>query len=89
MLSVTDAACEHFAQMLDQANAPEGTSIRLVAKEEGLGIQPDSSREGDSTYDHDGRTVLVVEERIAQGLGEHTIDVEGQTEGEPRLVITK
>ncbi len=88
MLTVTDAACAHFAQMLDQANAPEGTSIRLVAQEQGLGIQPGSSRDGDSTFDHDGKTVLVVEEQVAQGLGEHTIDVQ-EADGAAKLVITK
>ncbi len=89
MLTVSSAACAHFATLLDQANAPEGLSLRLVASESGIGIQPDTAREGDSVFEHEGRPVLVVDERLAEGLGEHTIDLETSDEGEQQLVITK
>lgn len=77
MLTVTDAASERLATILDEEGVPEDKAIRLVRNEEGLGMQPDSERPGDVSFAHDGRTVLVLDEQLSELLTEETLDVQG------------
>ena len=77
MLTVTEAASAHLAQMLKQQDAPEDIAVRFVCEEQGIALQPDSERAGDTTFPHDGRTVLVLDAQVSELLAEDTLDLEG------------
>jgi Fe-S cluster assembly iron-binding protein IscA len=81
MLTVTDAAAEHLSGLLDQAEAPEDVAVRFVLSEEGLGLELDNERPGDATFNHETRTVLVVDEMVNALLDNRTLDVESGDEG--------
>ena len=77
MLTVTDAAGSRLAQMLGQQRLVEGLAIRFVYEGRGIVIQQDSERRGDTTFQHEGRTVLLLDAQISEQLTELTLDLEG------------
>lgn len=87
MFTVTDDARAHLKTILEDNNVPDEQSVRLFLGSNGLGLTPDAENEQDTTFDHDGRTVLVVDQTLAEQLGERTMDIE-QTEGGPQIKLT-
>ena len=81
MLTVTDDAKVHLANLLEHNEVPDGTAVRLVVAEQGLAMTTDSPGDQDATFDHDGRTVLVMENEIAEQLDGRTLDVEQTDDG--------
>ena len=81
MFQVTPAAEAHLAGMLAEASAPEDTAVRLVNEEDRLRLEADNPQPQDTTFEHDGRTVLVVDPRVAELLDGHTLGVEEGDEG--------
>jgi len=77
MLTVTEAARARLAQILIENNLPEGTAVRLVCEGQRIALQRDSEREGDTTFDHEGRVVLLLDTEVSELLAEDTLDVEG------------
>jgi Fe-S cluster assembly iron-binding protein IscA len=79
MLTVTEKAASHLKQMLEEAEAPEDKCVRVSVSAEGqnLALTLGSREPGDRTYEHEGRTVLVVDEELAQRLDERKVDVDG------------
>ncbi|MEX0653322.1 MAG: hypothetical protein WD534_01340 [Phycisphaeraceae bacterium] len=86
MLIMTQSAAEHLEQLLAEADAPEGAAARFVAGPEGLSLHLDQQRPGDETYEHDGRTILLIDEQIADLLAERTLDLETTDDG-PALTL--
>jgi len=86
MLTVTDAAAEHLSEMLEEAKAPDDTAIRFVPGKAGLEMKLDKPIPADTTFDHDGRTVLMVSQKVAERLGEQTLDVEPAPDGKGKLL---
>ena len=76
MLVVTEAARAHLAQMLGQEGVPEAAAVRLVREADGVTLQSDAERQGDQTFEHGGRTVLVLDAQISELLSESTLDIE-------------
>jgi hypothetical protein len=77
MLTVTDAAIARLAQMLGQQGLLEELAVRFVYEGRGIVIQQDGERAGDTTFQHDGQTVLLLDARISEQLTELTLDLEG------------
>jgi Fe-S cluster assembly iron-binding protein IscA len=88
MLTLTDAATEHIANLLDETDTPDDTAIRLVASEEGLAMVADNAKPEDTTFDHDGKTVLVMDQQVADALDGRTLDVAETDEGNKSLAIS-
>ncbi|MFW6039082.1 MAG: hypothetical protein ACOC9P_01235 [bacterium] len=86
MLTITEPAANHLGKLLDEAEAPEGTAARCVASEEGLSLQIDSPGENDHTFEHDGKTLLVLDPQVAELLSDKTLAFE-QTDDGPALAI--
>ena len=84
MLSVTDAATEHLTAILTEIQATDEQAVRLVCAEDGVSLAVDSAQNGDTTFEHQGKTILVLDEQAAERLGESTLDVEDTEEG-PQL----
>ena len=77
MLTVTEAASVRFAQMLKQQSMPEEIAVRFVYEGQGVASQQDSERAGDTTFQHEGRTVLLLDAQVSELLAEDTLDLEG------------
>ncbi|UCF34059.1 MAG: hypothetical protein JSV78_01885 [Phycisphaerales bacterium] len=86
MLSVTDAATEYLAGLLSDAEAPDDMAVRFVYEAKGFQMRTDGEQPGDTTFAHEGRTVLVMEEQVADLLADRTLDVHDAGAG-PRLVL--
>jgi hypothetical protein len=81
-------ASEHFALMLAQAETPDDAVIRLVAKDDEIGFAIDTVQPGDETFAHADKTVLAIDEQIAEMLTNKKLDVEF-TGDEPELALTE
>jgi Fe-S cluster assembly iron-binding protein IscA len=86
MLTVSEGAKAHLATIINENEVPDDYAIRLVAGAEGVGLSPDQPKDVDDTYEHDGRTVLVVEPTLNKQLDGRTLSVESSDAG-PRLNI--
>ena len=76
MLTVTEAASAHLARMLNEQNAPEEIAVRFVPEEEGIALRHDSERPGDTTFQRQDRTILVLDAAVSELLAEDTLYVE-------------
>ena len=86
MLTLSYVASEHLALMLAQAEAPDDAVIRLVAKDDVIGLKIDTIQPGDATFDHAEKTVLAFDEQISKLLANKKLDVEVTGE-EPELTL--
>ena len=77
MLTVTEAASARLRQMLEQQSMPEETAVRFVYEGQGVALQQDRERAGDTTFQHEGRTVLLLDAQVSELLAEDTLDLEG------------
>jgi Fe-S cluster assembly iron-binding protein IscA len=87
MLTVTDNARAHLTQLIEESNAPEDMAIRFVLDDKQIAPKLDSVHTDDATFDHNGRTVLILDENISQALTSHTLDVQ-DTDAGPRLMLS-
>lgn len=81
MLTVTDAAAEHLSGMLDEANAEDNMAARLVPTDQGLELALDAANPSDQTFEHGGKTVLVIDEKLGEMLAGRTLDVQTTEQG--------
>jgi len=81
MLTLTPQASEHLANLLNESDAPDEAAVRLVVREQGLALATDEPKPEDTTFDHDGKTVLVLDQQVAEALADRTIDVEDSAQG--------
>jgi hypothetical protein len=88
MFTMTETAGEYLSTVLDDSNAAEETAIRLVLDGNTLAPKLDNARPGDATFAHEGRMVLVLDERVTQVLAESMLDVKATEEG-PQLVLLR
>ncbi|MFQ5694152.1 MAG: hypothetical protein ACE5IM_14085 [Nitrospinota bacterium] len=86
MLTMTESAGAHLSQMLTAVEAPENTAVRIIVEGEGLGLTLDNERSGDSTFEHEGKTVLLLDDPMSNLLTDKTLDVEDKGEG-PKLAL--
>jgi len=86
MLAITQSAGDYLTRLLVEAQAPDDKCVRLATKGDRLMMQFDKEEPGDTTFSHEGRTVLVVDQELAQGLQGRKITVE-EKEGGAHLVL--
>ena len=70
--------------MLKNAEKADDVFLRLVREKDGLALRHDSADARDSTFAHEGKTVLVLSDELCQELVDRTLDVDDTEEG-PRL----
>jgi Fe-S cluster assembly iron-binding protein IscA len=81
MMNLTEAAGAQLAQILDHEKCPQEVAVRLVYEGQGIAMTLDGERQGDTLFEHSGRTVLMLDEQVAQLLDTETLDVEQSEEG--------
>lgn len=87
MLTVTDTAAAHLAELLDNANAADETVVRFVPQGQTLALQLGNEQAGDQTFQHGEKVVLAVEPEIAEALADKKLELESSEEGK-RLAIS-
>jgi hypothetical protein len=86
MLTVTEAARIHLAQVLDNANASADAAVRFVAEGDTIKPKLDSIRSGDVMFKFAGKTVLALDEQMSLTLDDHILDVDDDSD-RPRLIL--
>jgi hypothetical protein len=81
MVTVTDAAGAHLAQLLDKVKAQEDTVIRLVLDESDMVPKMDQARAGDTAFSYEGRRSLVLDALVVQAMADKTLDVQDAEDG--------
>ena len=84
MFTVTEAASAQLHNMLEEASAPEGMVARFVVKGTKLNMESDTVQPGDVTFEHEGQTVLVLDEATSEALADRKLVVKETEEG-PQL----
>lgn len=87
MFQVTEDATKHMADTLETVNAPEDAVLRLIPQENSLGLGVGQVEPDDLTYEHGGRTVLVVNKSLAENLETLELGIEQAGDGEARLQL--
>ena len=77
MLTVTEAVRIFFAELIQARGFSEETAVRLFYGDAGLAIVGDSERVGDVTFQHEGRTVLLLGEHVSDLLADRCLVVDG------------
>lgn len=85
MLTVTEPAAAYLSQLLEKA--PEEAVVRFVPQQNGLGLEFGTEMPGDTTFNHDEKTVLALDTSVAKALNDRTLDVQS-TEQEVQLKLT-
>ncbi len=83
MFTVTEAAGAHLAEMLAESETPENenVAIRISKGKDGLGLTLGQAGPADTTFAHEGVTVLAIDEEVSQALANKTLDVETTEKG--------
>jgi len=74
MLTVTEEAARLMKQIIDDRGPPYKV-FRIVISEQGAELRLDTPDSHDTVFDHEGRTVLAVDERTSRRLGRRQLDV--------------
>lgn len=82
MLAVTQVARERLLEML--APHPDEVAVRIVCRKGRIKLRRSTQQSGDEVFEHDGRTVLLLDEDVAAQLEGRTLDVRKTQDG-PRL----
>jgi Fe-S cluster assembly iron-binding protein IscA len=87
MLTVTESASSHLAQLLSESEAPEEAAVRIAHDQDGWSLLLDNADPDDQRFEHNGKTVLVIDQESAEMLGDVTLDVQ-MDETEAHLTIS-
>jgi Fe-S cluster assembly iron-binding protein IscA len=85
MLTVTEQAAAHLDQILSSKNSAQGLAIRFLFEKGKVKLVLDEKRPDDITFEHDHRTVLVMDPQVSRLLQQKTLDV--QEKRFPRLAL--
>jgi hypothetical protein len=86
MLTVTEDARLHLAQVLDNANVSADAAVRFVAEHDTIKPKLDSIRSEDVIFEFAGKTVLALDQQMSLTLDNHVLDVDDDSD-RPRLIL--
>jgi hypothetical protein len=78
MFTLTDAAYARLDAIVDEKQLDEGTATRIIHDDSVLAMRWDNELPGDSAFEHEGRTVLLLDELVVNILKNETLDVDRQ-----------
>lgn len=89
MIAVTVRAKKELKRILVSSTNEPGACVRLYQNAQNhLGLSVDEARQDDHKIEHQGKTLLLVEERLSDLLNGITIDIEETPEG-VKLVLSQ
>lgn len=81
MVTVSDAAGAHMAQLLAQIGAEDDRVIRLILDAHDIVPTMDQARAGDTAFSYQGRIILVLDALVVQTMADQTLDVQDTKDG--------
>ncbi len=81
MFTVTEAAGSYLAKLLVEVETPENVVMRMSQGRDGFGLALGQADSEDTTFAHEGVTVLAIDEELSQALADNTLDVETTENG--------
>ena len=81
MVTVTDAAGAHLAQLLSHVDTEGDVVIRLVLDEPDIAPVLDQAQVGDTAFSYKGKRILVLDALVMEAMADHTLDVQETEEG--------
>lgn len=66
MLTVTNSALDRLHRRLARKEAADGVALRFSRRDGGWSLRMDEAAAGDTAIDHDGRTVLLLDESVSK-----------------------
>ena len=88
MLTLSYTAGERLGLMLAETNAHGDAVIRVIVEGDVISLKIDTARLGDTTFDHEGKVVLAIDEQVSELLSDMQFDVKVTGE-ESELVLTE
>jgi len=89
MIGVTERAKSALKEILTSKVDNPQACFRLQADDQGqIGIIIDIEMPGDKTVEHEGSTLLVAEQQLAESMNHLAIDIDDSSEGS-HLIITE
>jgi Fe-S cluster assembly iron-binding protein IscA len=82
MLQVTQGAADHLTGMLVNTNAPKEAAIRIKQEANELKLYTDMPKTDDVAFEHQGRTVLILDQQISNVLNNRILDVASTPQGQ-------
>jgi Fe-S cluster assembly iron-binding protein IscA len=89
MLTLTEAAGDLLTKILDDRNCQDEISVRFVCQDTEVSLALDNEKQGDSTFEHQGRTVLLLDPNAADYLGTKILGVKKTKKGVNKLIFNK
>ena len=86
MLTLSYTAGEHLSLLLAEADAPNDAVFRFVSEDDGVNLEIDTVRPGDTTFDHGEKAVLAIDDEVSELLADMKLDVKVTGE-DPELVL--
>ena len=86
MIELTEQAILALSLTLKASGGGEGQALRLKDTGENLALEVDTPSEQDHVVEHEGTTVLVFDQQVADRVGDVVIDVQQTAQGS-QLVI--
>jgi hypothetical protein len=81
MLTVTESAGAYLGQLLVDHDASEEVAVRFLLVGEQLRPMLDNIRPGDVMFEHEGKTILVLDEPLSERLTDNTLDLKEAGDG--------
>jgi hypothetical protein len=88
MFTVTAAALDRLSSKLASKKANDGEAFRFTQRTGGWRLRLDRPRPADTAFSHDGRSVLLLDEAVAQAMAHMTLDAR-KTDSGPRLKLRR
>lgn len=80
MLTLTEAAAQLLAEVLERDEA-SNRAIRIAEGEGGWTMHLDHEEPEDESFEHEGRTIILLAPSVAEALEEKTLDVHNTEQG--------
>lgn len=85
---ITEAAGEHLVELLDRSGADATLAVRVVVGDDEWELCLDRASSDDETFDHGGRTILVLDPEVAVLLEEVTLEVRETERGRSLVMVS-
>jgi Fe-S cluster assembly iron-binding protein IscA len=74
MFQITDRAAEQLKNALSNAETPESACFRIAVVDNRVQLALDQERPGDTTIEHEGDTLVVLDPTAEHSLGDRELD---------------
>ncbi len=88
MLTVTTPALDRLSDRLTTHDGVTDVAMRFTRREGGWTLGPDRPRPGDTSFMHNGRNVLVLDQAVSKGMADLILDVR-HTDAGARLKLRR